>query len=113
MGQWMKGYLDRLERVGQENLAGGGTKRLELQAGLGKLTARERIDLLVDPDTFDEIGSLVMDSRRPFDGKARPSPSDGASALGRLGNSFYLGIVQFHSGAVVEQVEEHLHSTLF
>ena len=77
MGQWMKGYLDRLERVRQENLAGGGTKRLELQAGLGKLTARERIDLLVDPDTFDEIGSLVMDSRRPFDGKARPSPSDG------------------------------------
>jgi acetyl-CoA carboxylase carboxyltransferase component len=77
MGQWMNSYLDRLEAVRRENLAGGGKERLELQGKLGKLTARERIDLLVDPGTFDEIGSIVTDSRTPFDGKTRPSPSDG------------------------------------
>ena len=69
MGQWMNSYLDRLEGVRRENLAGGGKERLELQGKLGKLTARERIDLLVDPGTFDEIGSIVTDSRTPFDGK--------------------------------------------
>jgi acetyl-CoA carboxylase carboxyltransferase component len=73
----MNSYLDRLEGVRRENLAGGGKERLELQGKLGKLTARERIDLLVDTGTFDEIGSLVTDSRTPFDGKTRPSPSDG------------------------------------
>jgi len=77
MGQWMNSYLDRLEKVRRENLAGGGKERLELQGKLGKLTARERIDFLVDPGTFDEIGSIVTDSRTPFDGKTRPSPSDG------------------------------------
>jgi hypothetical protein len=43
MGQWMNSYLDRLERVRGENLAGGGNERLEIQGKLGKLTARERI----------------------------------------------------------------------
>jgi acetyl-CoA carboxylase carboxyltransferase component len=73
----MNGYLERLEGVRQENFQGGGKERLELQGKLGKLTARERIDLLVDPGTFDEIGSLVKDSCAPFDEKTRKNPSDG------------------------------------
>lgn len=77
MGQWMNSFLDRLDGVRRENLAGGGKERLGLQGKLGKLTARKRIDLLVDPGTFDEIGSFVTDSRTPFDGKTRPTPSDG------------------------------------
>lgn len=42
MGQWMNSYLDRLEGVRRENLAGGGKERLKLQGKLGKLTASER-----------------------------------------------------------------------
>ena len=42
MTQWMNSYLDRLEGVRRETLAGGGKERLKLQGKLGKLTARER-----------------------------------------------------------------------
>ncbi len=88
MGQWMDSYLDRLEGVRRENLEGGGRERLEVQGRFGKLTARERIDLLVDPGTFDEMGSIVTDSRAPFDGKRRPSPSDGVvMGLARVNGS--------------------------
>jgi propionyl-CoA carboxylase beta chain len=38
---------------------GGGAKRIEAQHARGKLTARERIDLLLDPGSFDEIDPLV------------------------------------------------------
>jgi len=77
MGEWMDGYLARLAQVRQANLAGGGPERLEKQHDRGKLTARERRDRLVDPGSFEEIGSVVVDHRPPFDGRQRPSPSDG------------------------------------
>ncbi len=77
MGKWMDGYLEQLETNRLENLTGGGVDRIELQHSLGKLTARERIDRLVDAGSFDEIGSLVRDGRPPYDGNARPSPSEG------------------------------------
>jgi methylmalonyl-CoA decarboxylase subunit alpha len=77
MGKWMDGYLERLNRVRLDNLAGGGAERLNVQKRLGKLTARERIDMLVDAGAFEEIGALVTDPRPPFDGRMRPSPSDG------------------------------------
>ena len=77
MGQWMDGYLTRLEQLRQENLAGGGPNRLQTQQSLGKLSARERIGLLADPNTFEELGSLVRDGRTPIDGRDRPSPGDG------------------------------------
>lgn len=77
MGKWMDGYLKRLDRVRHENLAGGGNARVTIQQGLGKLTARERITRLVDTGSFEEMGSLVTDSRPPFDSISRPCPSDG------------------------------------
>jgi acetyl-CoA carboxylase carboxyltransferase component len=58
----------------RENMAklGGGAEQIEKQHKLGKLTARERIDLLLDPDSFLEVGMFVthrcndfgMDQRR-------------------------------------------------
>jgi len=77
MGKWMNGYLDRLARVRQENLEGGGKERLEIMHRLGKLTARERIDRLSDAGTFEEIGSLAREFRTTSEGEAKPSPSDG------------------------------------
>ena len=77
MGQWMDGYLSRLERVRRENLEGGGKERLQEIRDLGKLGARERIEKLADPGSFEEIGSLVRDVRPPYDGEKRPSPADG------------------------------------
>ena len=75
----MNGYLKRLEENRQENLAAGGKERIEIQHKLGKMTARERIEYLADPGTFEEIGSRVRESRFGFGlmTEERPSPSDG------------------------------------
>lgn len=48
-----------LEDKKAEALLGGGLKRIEDQHKKGKLTARERIELLIDEGTFEEIGMLV------------------------------------------------------
>ncbi len=77
MGKWMDGYLDKLAANRRENLESGGKERIEVQHGLGKLTARERIERLADPGTFEEIGSLVREFRLHLTGNAKPSPSDG------------------------------------
>jgi len=49
-----------------ESLLGGGEKRIASQHGKGKLTARERIALLVDEGTFCEIGAFVMHRSSDF-----------------------------------------------
>ena len=77
MGKWMDGYLEKLAANRRENLEGGGADRIERQHQLGKLTARERIERLADPGTFEEIGSLVREFRFGLAEVAKPSPSDG------------------------------------
>jgi acetyl-CoA carboxylase carboxyltransferase component len=77
MGQWMNGYLEKLAINRQENLEAGGQEAIALQHELGKLTARERIELLADPGSFEEMGSLVRAVRVSADTDARPSPADG------------------------------------
>lgn len=47
-------------------LLGGGKDRIENQHKKGKLTARERIDLLLDSGTFEEIGMLVQHRSKNF-----------------------------------------------
>ena len=51
--------LDNLVKIKQRQFLGGGHHRIQAQHAKGKLTARERIDLFLDPDSFEEIGSLV------------------------------------------------------
>ena len=51
--------LDRLAAMELEALAGGGPERVERQHKAGKLTARERVELLCDPGSFVEIGKFV------------------------------------------------------
>ena len=64
---------------------GGGTARIERQHAAGKLTARERIDVLLDPGSFEEIDMFVVHRTRDFgmDGNTiacllytSPSPRD-------------------------------------
>ena len=51
--------LAELERRRQESLAGGGAARVAKQHDKGCLTARERVELLLDPGSFVEIGAFV------------------------------------------------------
>src|SRR3984893_18696925 len=55
--------LADLERRAEQ---GGGAERIEKQHAAGKLTARERIELLFDPETFEELDKLVTHRRRDF-----------------------------------------------
>ncbi len=56
---------------------GGGEARIERQHGAGKLTARERIELLLDPGSFVEIDALVTHRCRDFGMEATTVPGDG------------------------------------
>lgn len=56
-------HLASLERLAE---LGGGDERIRKQHEAGKLTARERIDLLFDPGTFEEIDKLVVHRCRDF-----------------------------------------------
>lgn len=47
------------DKLAQSKL-GGGSERIESQHQKGKLTARERLELLLDDNSFEEIGALVM-----------------------------------------------------
>jgi propionyl-CoA carboxylase beta chain len=55
----MKQILEELERRRAEARAGGGERRVQSQHAKGKLTARERIELLVDEGSFEEFDMFV------------------------------------------------------
>jgi propionyl-CoA carboxylase beta chain len=58
--------FDELDRKNNEALLGGGEKRIEQQHAKGKLTARERINLLLDEGSFEELGKFVMHRAKDF-----------------------------------------------
>src|SRR5262245_52372085 len=59
---------------------GGGQDRHDRQRAAGKLTARERIDLLFDPGTFEEVDKLVTHRCRDFGMDQQIVPGDGVVA---------------------------------
>jgi acetyl-CoA carboxylase carboxyltransferase component len=69
--------LNRLEELRAESRLGGGVKRIERQHAMGKLTARERLDLLLDPESFVELDAFVTSRTNAFDGKAEQFLGDG------------------------------------
>jgi acetyl-CoA carboxylase carboxyltransferase component len=58
--------IARLERMRAEALLGGGPVRMERQHAWGKLTARERLDLLLDPGSFVEMDAFVTHRATEF-----------------------------------------------
>ena len=74
--------LSHLETLAE---AGGGEARRRRQHEAGKLTARERIDLLFDPGTFEEYDKLVTHRCRDFGMDEQLVPGDGVvSGFGRV-----------------------------
>src|SRR5256886_6366181 len=64
-----KGTQDKIAELLQlqaEAKRGGGPKRIEAQHKKGKLTARERLNLLLDPDTFNELDMFVTHRSSDF-----------------------------------------------
>jgi propionyl-CoA carboxylase beta chain len=58
--------LERLDRMRAEALLGGGPVRIERQHSWGKLTARERLELLLDPGSFVELDAFVTHRATEF-----------------------------------------------
>ncbi len=58
--------LEDLRRRKEQAALGGGQRRIDAQHQRGKLTARERIELLVDQGTFEELDSLVLHRATDF-----------------------------------------------
>jgi propionyl-CoA carboxylase beta subunit len=58
--------IARLEQMRAEALEGGGPVRVERQHAWGKLTARERLDLLLDPESFVELDAFVTHRATEF-----------------------------------------------
>lgn len=58
--------LDGLTRLKKQAEAGGGKERTERQQSQGKLTARKRLELLLDPGSFNELGTLISHRATDF-----------------------------------------------
>jgi len=73
----MQEMLRRLEEMRAGARAGGGTARIAAQHGKGKLTARERLDLLLDPGSFEEWDMFVEHRSNDFGMETQKVPGDG------------------------------------
>jgi propionyl-CoA carboxylase beta chain len=73
----VKEVIERLEKSRAEARVGGGTRRIEAQHGRGKLTARERIELLLDQGSFEEFDMFVEHRCNDFGMETQKVPGDG------------------------------------
>ena len=73
----MQHILEELEQKRARARLGGGEKRIESQHAKGKLTARERIDLLLDEGSFEEFDMFVEHRTAEFGMEAQKIPGDG------------------------------------
>lgn len=69
--------LDVLKQKTDESLVGGGQNRIDAQHEKGKLTARERIDLLLDEGTFVEVDPLATHHYHEYDMQKKKFFTDG------------------------------------
>ena len=73
----MHDIIRQLEEKRQLARQGGGKRRIDIQHAKGKLTARERIDLLLDPESFEEWDMFVEHRCGDFDMDKQKIPGDG------------------------------------
>ena len=77
--------LEELEQRHRKAEAGGGEARVERQHRAGKLTARERIDFLLDEGSFEEIDKFVVHRCTDFEMADKRIPGDGVvTGYGRI-----------------------------
>jgi propionyl-CoA carboxylase beta chain len=78
--------LEHLRRMNAEAEAGGGAERREREHKAGKLTARERVELLLDEGTFEELDKFVRHRSTDFGmAEQRPAGDGFVTGYGRIG----------------------------
>src|ERR1043166_9943323 len=78
--QQPKSVRTKLELLRERKLQaeqGGGTARIEKQHKFGKMTARERLEFLLDEGTFEEFDKLVVHRSKDFELDKQLFPGDG------------------------------------
>ena len=84
-----------LEQLERRAALGGGEERILRQHDAGKLTARERMDLLFDPGSFEEIDKLVTHRCRDFGMDEQVVPGDGfVTGRGRVDGRLVFAFAQ-------------------
>ena len=73
----MNSIIRQLEEKREQARAGGGVQRIAAQHAKGKLTARERLELLLDPASFEEWDMFVEHRCSDFGMDAQKVPGDG------------------------------------
>src|SRR5471032_523181 len=77
LGASLKQMLERLDRRRARARLGGGEARIKAQHAKGKLTARERIDLLMDENSFEEFDMYIEHRCTDFGMEKTKIPGDG------------------------------------
>ena len=67
----------KLKKLREVAKLGGGVGRIEAQHNKGKLTARERLSILLDEDSFEEMGTFVTHNCKDFGMEQNIIPGDG------------------------------------
>ncbi|HEY3371808.1 MAG TPA: acyl-CoA carboxylase subunit beta [Prolixibacteraceae bacterium] len=81
----LKAKFEQFELLNQEAESGGGADRVAKQHASGKRTARERLALLLDPGTFNEIDKMVTHRATDFGIDKQKIPGDGVvSGYGKI-----------------------------
>ncbi len=73
----MSDIVAQLESMRDAAKLGGGQRRIDAQHARGKLTARERLDILLDPGSFEELDMFVEHRSTDFGMENQRVPGDG------------------------------------
>ncbi len=73
----METINQKLKKLREVAKLGGGVGRIEAQHKKGKLTARERLSILLDEDSFEEMGTFVTHNCKDFGMEQNIIPGDG------------------------------------
>ena len=108
----MKVVINELENRRKLERLGGGKKRIAAQHSKGKLTARERIDLLLDEGSFEEFDMFVTHRCVDF-GMEKQRPSGDGVVTGWVSGTYgslILLILQIESGfgCIIPLFYEHI-----
>ena len=80
-----KDLMEELTKRNRQSEEAGGKARIERQHGAGKLTARERVEAMLDPGTFEEFDRFVTHRARDFGMDKNVIPGDGVvTGYGRM-----------------------------
>jgi acetyl-CoA carboxylase carboxyltransferase component len=103
-------HLENLRLRRQKVMAGGGQDKIDERRAKGILSARDRLDALFQPNTFQEIGMHIGHSGRHFGIEKKEMPADGVvTGTGYIDGQLVAGISQDFTVAAGTLGKMHAH----